>query len=88
MKILLIDPPFYRFIKYYNRFFPLGLTYLAAQLQKDGHDVTIYDGDANVNENEEMDFSMLEDKYPEYLNCINNLNHPIWNEIVTSCPSF
>lgn len=24
MRILLIDPPFYRFIGYYNRYFPLG----------------------------------------------------------------
>ena len=48
MKILLIDPPFYRFIKYYNRYFPLGLTYLAAVLQDKGHQVLIYDADANV----------------------------------------
>lgn len=80
MKILLIDPPFYRFIKYFNRFFPLGLTCLAAQLRSEGHEVIIYDADANVDKNEEMDFSMLETKYPDYLNCINNLNHPIWGE--------
>lgn len=80
MKILLIDPPFYRFIKYYNRYFPLGLTYLAAQLRSKGYEVVIYDADANVDKNEEMDFSMLETKYPEYINCINNLSHPIWDE--------
>ena len=48
MRILLIDPPFYRFIKYYNRFFPLGLAYLAAVLRGDGHQVLIYDADANI----------------------------------------
>jgi len=45
MRILLIDPPFYRFIGYYNRYFPLGLASLAAVLQKKGHEVLIYDAD-------------------------------------------
>ena len=63
MKILLIDPPFYRFIGYYNRYFPLGLAYLAAVLRKEGHNVLIYDADCNVNPTK-MDFSQLEEIYP------------------------
>ena len=66
MKILLVDPPFYRFIKYYNRYFPLGLAYLAAVLRDNGHQVLKYDGDANVEKAMEMDFSALEEKYPEF----------------------
>ena len=81
MKILLIDPPFYRFIKYYNRYFPLGLTYLAAVLRDKGHQVLIYDADANIDKAYQMDYSDLESKYPEYINCINNLSHPIWNDV-------
>jgi len=81
MKILLIDPPFYRFIKYYNRYFPLGLTYLAAVLRSQGHDLLIYDADANVDKANEMDFTTLEDKYPQYLKGVNNLEHPIWDEL-------
>jgi len=81
MKILLIDTPFYRFIKYYNRFFPLGLAYLAAQLCDQGHDVVIYDADANVGKNEEMDFSILESKYPKYIEHVNDLSHSIWDEL-------
>ncbi len=81
MKILLIDPPFYRFIKYFNRFFPLGLAYLGAVLREEGHEVVIYDADANVEKAEEMDFSTLEDKYPEYIKHINNLSHPVWEEM-------
>jgi anaerobic magnesium-protoporphyrin IX monomethyl ester cyclase len=45
MKILLVDPPFQRFIGFYRFYFPLGLTYLAAVLMKDGHEVLIYDGE-------------------------------------------
>lgn len=81
MKVLLIDPPFYRFIKYYNRYFPLGLAYLAAVLRDKGHQVLIYDADANVDKASQMDYSDLESKYPEYIKCINNLSHPIWNEL-------
>ena len=81
MKVLLIDPPFYRFIKYYNRYFPLGLAYLAAVLRDKGHDVLIYDADANVDKTSRMDYSDLESKYPEYIEGINNLSHPIWNEL-------
>ncbi len=37
MNIMLIDPPFYRFMGYYNRYFPLGLAYMAAVLRNEGH---------------------------------------------------
>ncbi len=79
MKILLIDPPFYRFIGYYNRYFPLGLTYLAAVLRREGHEVSIYDADF-TKEASEIEFSFLEKKYPEYVAGLNNLEHPIWQE--------
>lgn len=81
MKVLLIDPPFYRFIKYYNRYFPLGLAYLAAVLRDKGHQVLIYDADANIDKASQMDYSDLESKYPEYIKFINNLSHPIWNDL-------
>jgi len=42
LRILLIDPPFYRFIGYYNRYFPLGLAYLAAVLRKEGHEAILF----------------------------------------------
>lgn len=80
MKILLVDPPFYRFIKYYNRYFPLGLAYLAAVLRDNGHQVLIYDGDANIEKAMEMDFSTLEEKYPEYIRNVKQISHHIWDE--------
>jgi len=81
MRILLIDPPFYRFIRYYNRFFPLGLAYLAAVLRDNGHEVLIYDADANKEKAHDMDFSALEEKYPEYIENVSKLSHPIWGEL-------
>jgi len=74
MKVLLIDPPFYRFIGYYNRYFPLGLAYLAAVLRENGHEVFIYDADCNINPSK-MDFTRLEDSYPLYLKSVRGDNH-------------
>ena len=80
MKILLIDPPLFRFMGYYNRYFPISLSCLAAVLQKEGHDVLIYDADCNINPTK-MDFTQLEDDYPDYLRSVKNDNHPIWQEM-------
>ncbi len=87
MKVLLIDPPFYRFIDYYNRYFPVGLSYLAAMLQREGHEVLIYDADCNVNPTN-MDFSKLEDNYLLYLESLKDNNHPIWQEMREKVHSF
>ncbi|MHC4617538.1 MAG: B12-binding domain-containing radical SAM protein [Planctomycetota bacterium] len=87
MKILIIDPPFYRFIGYYNRYFPLGLAYLAAFLRDKGHDVLIYDADCNVNPSK-MDFTRLEDSYPFYLKSLRDDSHIIWKEMRERIRSF
>ncbi|UCE08642.1 MAG: cobalamin-dependent protein, partial [bacterium] len=87
MKIILIDPPFYRFIGYYNRYFPLGLAYLAAVLRKEGHEVLIYDADCNENPSK-MDFTGLEYDYPFYLKALGQDNHPIWLEVRNELNNF
>ncbi len=87
MRVLLIDPPFYRFIGYYNRYFPLGLAYLAAVLREEGHDVLIYDADCNIDPSK-MDFSRLEDSYPSYLSAVRDDEHPIWLEMRTRIGDF
>jgi radical SAM superfamily enzyme YgiQ (UPF0313 family) len=80
MNILLIDPPFYRFFNYYNRYFPLGLSYLASTLKKAGHQVTLYDADCNKN-SKGMDYTRLPEKYRIYLKELKNRENPIIKEI-------
>ena len=80
MKILLIDPPFYRLIGYYNRYFPISLAFLAGVLQKEGHEVLIYDADCNVSPSK-MELSYLEDSYSLYLESLKDDNHTVWREI-------
>ncbi len=80
MNILLIDPPFYRFFNYFNRYFPLGLSYLSSVLRKAGHQVTIYDADCNKN-SKGMDYTRLPEKYRTYLKELRNQGNPIIQEI-------
>lgn len=80
MNILLIDPPFYRFFHYYNRYFPLGLSYLAATLKKAGHRVTIYDADCNRH-SKGMDYTRLPEKYRTYLRELKNPENPVVKEV-------
>lgn len=87
MKILLIDPPFYRFIGYYNRYFPLGLAYLASVLRKVGYEVLIYDADYNANPSK-MDLTRLEDSYPLYLKSLKDNSHPIQQELRSTISDF
>lgn len=80
MNILLVDPPFYRFFNYFNRYFPLGLSYLSSTLRKAGHRVTIYDADCNK-DSKGMDYTRLPEKYRTYLKELRNPENPIIQEI-------
>lgn len=80
MNILLIDPPFYRFFQYYNRYFPLGLSYLASILKKAGHNVTIYDADCNK-DSKGMDYTRLPEMYAAYLKELRNPENHLIKEL-------
>lgn len=80
MKILLIDPPFYRILGFYNRYFPIGITTVGTFLSKNGYDVVIYDADCN-DKSQHMDYSLLPKYYPQYLDSFNNQSHPVWQEV-------
>ncbi|MDR4506729.1 MAG: B12-binding domain-containing radical SAM protein [Candidatus Brocadiaceae bacterium] len=80
MKVLLIDPPFYRFFNYYNRYFPLGLAYLSSTLKKSGYEVSIYDVDCNK-DSKGMDYTRLPEKYRKYLQELKNPKNVIIKEI-------
>jgi anaerobic magnesium-protoporphyrin IX monomethyl ester cyclase len=80
MKILLIYPPFYRFMGYYNRYFPYGLLTLATVTKNSGHEVLLYDADCN-NTPKETDISNISDQYDSYLNSFADENNSIWLEV-------
>jgi anaerobic magnesium-protoporphyrin IX monomethyl ester cyclase len=80
MKILLIDPPFARFMGFYRFFFPYALGTLSASLKQEGHDVMIYDVDHGRTP-VAMTSTDLLNVFHKYLNGIRNLDHPIWKEV-------
>lgn len=87
MKILLIEPPFHRFMGFYRYFFPFSLSSLSSYLNKAQHQILIYDAD-HGNEPVFMTSSDLLDVFPKYLEGIKNLSHPVWKEAENIIRSF
>lgn len=87
MRILLIQPPFYRFLGYYSRYFPYGLLSLGTFLKKEGHDVLVYDADYNTSPSD-LDISRVFEKYHGYLSSLKNSGAPIWQEVRERVRSF
>lgn len=84
MKTLLIYPPFHRLHNLKNRFFPIGLGYLAGALKEAGHEVAIYNA-----ENFDDDELLTEERtYAETYNCfdayqaaLDDPGHYVWREV-------
>ena len=87
MKILLIDPPFYRFMGMENRYFPIGLGYIAASLQSQGHEVKIYSVDTSSRVNPPA-YNRMREYYQRYKTLVNDSSHPVWQEILTVLKNF
>ena len=87
MKILLIDPPFYRLFGFYNRYFPIGVTTVGAALKTASYTVLVYDADCNDNPTD-MDYTRLPEKYNQYLNSFKDENNPIWIEVKKTIKDF
>lgn len=86
-KILLITPPFYRLMGSQYNGIQLGLCYIASMLKTYGHEVAIYntdykDGDHYLNQRQ------LFENYSSYRDILNNIKHPIWQEIRETIGSF
>lgn len=87
-RIVLLDPPFFRFLNEDQRSVPLGLAYLAAALRAKGfQDVVIYNADFNPHQRlgvcnrgyyDEMN------RFEEYLAAVTNDAHPIYREVVST----
>lgn len=79
-KILLIAPPFYRLMGGKNNWIQLGLGYIASFLNKNGFQTMILNADYD---DKEKDISLKEifAGSDSYRNIINDMNHPIWQDI-------
>ena len=87
VRVLLIDPPFYRLIGFYNRYFPLGLVSIGTVLRNVGHEVAVYDADYNEDP-QAMDYGRLPDYYPTYLASFRDSDHSVWREVRRTVEAF
>jgi radical SAM superfamily enzyme YgiQ (UPF0313 family) len=76
-EILLIDPPFQKFMNFSKGGIPLGLLYLAGELKKSGHVVSVFDSDYNP-EGHAFPFVPKIKHFHEYLDNLENMGHPVW----------
>ena len=83
MKIVLIDPPFKGFTGFSNPYFPVGLAYISAVCNTQGHSAVVYEVDAQEKTKTiGMDFSHEHQKLELYKQAVNDTSNPIWDEIV------
>jgi len=84
LRILLIEPPFYRLFKdtYSSGWYPLSLGYLAAMIMKKTNwNVKVYNADF-VPRSEKIKISYLTSTgFDKYLNSLQDLSRPVWKEI-------
>lgn len=83
-KILLVKPPWYRLLGKTFSWYPIGLCYLAAVLEKFGFQVSVYNADYNYQRLGKDIFRgvyRMSQEYHNYLRTLNNANGPLWQEI-------
>ena len=87
MRVLLITPPLYRIIGFYNRYFPFGITLLGTVLEKRGHKVMVYDADYCASP-DSIDYSQMSSRYDVYLKSFKDKNNLIWKEFEKNIKKF
>lgn len=94
MRILLINPPYRRLMGVGSAYFPIGLGYIAAVLERAGYQVKIYNGEAPRGENERAhkhkggDFSHIILAHQDYLKNLEDDNFFVWQEFKKSFNEF
>ncbi len=81
MKILLINPPWYRLFGEELAAFPLGLSYIAGVLEKNGFDVVVYNADHSKGAISDMSTEEMVAHHESYLKTLADISMPIWSEV-------
>jgi radical SAM superfamily enzyme YgiQ (UPF0313 family) len=83
MRVLLISPPYTRFKGLVQRFFPIGLGYIAAILKQSGHEAVVYNAE-NPGFDEGVESWGLSNRltaFEHYLARVRNDEDPVWREV-------
>jgi len=79
-RVLLIQPPFFRFIDIHARYFPYQLVSMGTYLKNNGHEVRVLEGD-KYDDYGNLDFSNQESLYENYLKELKALSNPFWSTL-------
>jgi radical SAM superfamily enzyme YgiQ (UPF0313 family) len=79
-KILLINPPFYRFMGLEQDYVPLSLLAVGSEMDRRGDKVFI----KNMEIGQDMYYKGYTDRgrnYNEYIDALDDISHPVWKEV-------
>lgn len=80
MKILLVNPPFYRFMGLEQDYVPLSLLAVGSQMKDYGMDVFIKNMEIDSNLHYEG-YVGRGNHYHQYIEALDNINHPVWCDL-------
>ena len=86
-RVLLVAPPFYRLMGSHYNGIHLGIAYIAAVLEQHGHAVGVYNADY-ANTDQYLNQTQLFGNTLSYHEILNDLAHPIWDEIRNTIAGF
>jgi anaerobic magnesium-protoporphyrin IX monomethyl ester cyclase len=86
-RVLLVNPPFYRLLGSHYNANSLGIAYIAASLNENGHDAWLYNADY-LNEDKYVRLKGLFDGFVDYTTYFKDPNHEIWEEVTEKILEF
>lgn len=86
-KVLLVNPPFYRLLGSHYNANSLGIAYIAAVLNENGHDAFLYNADF-VDDSTYANLTSLYKNFTNYKSFFSDAHAPIWNEVVEAIIRF
>ena len=87
LRILLIDPPFQRFLGFHRYYYPMGLNYLAAVARDLGHEVLVYDAE-HMDEADTLPWEQAALRFDTWLHALEDPSHPLWLEAAQTIEGF
>jgi anaerobic magnesium-protoporphyrin IX monomethyl ester cyclase len=93
-RILLINPPWFILQRHISTQVPMGLCYIAAVLEEQGHEVLIWNADytdkySYISEgSSSLKVERMADQYNEYKKNLHDTSFPIWNECYKTIGEF
>lgn len=87
LKILLVNPPFYRILGSHYNGMSLGISYIASYLNANGHDAWVYNADY-INQDQYKTLYQCYKDFPSYIDIFKDENHSIWKTTVDSILAF